>query len=103
MKFKLWLEFELWERDQKWNPYNDFFNMQIDLEDGNKYALNVWTFEYFDSAVKEIEIVGDNLNGKYLEPPDLFIKKLDRKLCENVVSDLIKNNALKKEWLIIED
>lgn len=52
--FGLWLEFEVWRAaGDSDDPHNDFFNMQITLADGRKYALNVWTCGSFPGLVAE--------------------------------------------------
>jgi len=97
ISFKLWLEFEHWTEIE--DTTNDFFNMKIILNDGRSYSLNVWTFEYLRSAQNEDKIEGEDGLGEYLIPPDLFVEKLDRSLIEKCVTNLIKNNELKEEWL----
>ena len=70
--FSLWLEFEAGE---PWNSdaEDDFFNMMIHLRDGREYALNVWTFKYFERACAEDRESGDALGGSYMVAPDLFV------------------------------
>lgn len=97
-EYDLWLEFEQWTSEEGDDLECEFFNMQINLKNGKSYALNVWTYGYFERAISEIRESGENLGGKYLEAPDLFISKMDRSTCEATVSDLIRNNELKEEW-----
>src|SRR5882672_6947821 len=97
--FTLWLEFEQWEPTEADDPENDFFNMEIHLTTGETYTLNVWTFGFLDVARNVCETMGEHLKGKYLLAPDLFVERLDRKLMESIVADLIKDQSLKKEWL----
>jgi hypothetical protein len=96
--FSLWLEFEHWQPTPDDDPTNNFFNMIIVLEDGRRYALNVWTFAYFARAQAEERASGEALGGRYLLPPDLFVERLDRGLLEEVVADLLRNGDLRKEW-----
>lgn len=98
--FRLWLEFEHWQKSDDEQPDNDFFNMQIQLSSGESYALNVWTYKFLDTARAENRRTGEDLGGKYLMAPDLFVEELDRKLMEEVVSDMIANSSLKGDWLI---
>jgi len=49
----------------------------------------VWTFEYFQTAIKENIHFGHNLNGEYLTPPDLFVKEMTRDCIERVIADLL--------------
>ena len=48
--FELWLEFEHWEPKPDDDPTDNFFNMQVKLPDGRRYALNVWTFKFLQKA-----------------------------------------------------
>jgi hypothetical protein len=96
--FELWLEFEHWQPTPEDDPADDFFNMIIRLEDGRRYALNVWTFAYFTRALAETRATGEALSGRYLLPPDVFVERLDRGLLEEVVADLLRNGGLREEW-----
>lgn len=99
--FTLWLEFELWQPSETDDPEDDFFNMQIHLAGGEKYALNVWTFKFFERVRQTYQQDGNYLSGNYLLPPDLFVTKLNRGLIETVVADLIDTGGLKEDWLLI--
>ena len=71
--FKLWLEFE--EVDPgNWDIDNEFANIQVTLPDGRRYGINVWTFKYLETSIKQNQVNGENLNGLYEFPPDLFVK-----------------------------
>jgi hypothetical protein len=102
-RFKLWLEFEVWEPKADDDPEDDFFNMQITLDDEKKYALNVWTFKYLLRAVQDCRESGECLHGSYLTPPDLFVQRLDRGLLEQVVAELIADDELKEEWRVPDE
>ena len=53
--FDLWLEFEVWRAaGDTDDPLDDFFNMTITLPCGDQYALNVWTFAFFDRAITDL-------------------------------------------------
>lgn len=101
IEFELWLEFEHWESGEG-EPEGDFFNMQIALSTGEKYALNVWTYDSIGKAVAEAKETGEGMEGAYLFPPDLFVERMDRALLEEVVADLIDNDELKEEWRLNE-
>ena len=101
--FTLWLEFEWWEARPDDDPEANFFNMQIHFLDGPSYALNVWTYRYLNIAHQEDCMSGDNLNGAYLLPPDLFVTKLDRSHIAAVVMDLAQHGRLREEWCIQEN
>jgi len=98
--FELWLEFEQWERKPDDDFTDDFFNMQVRLADGRRYALNVWTFKFLQRARHPWpyeEGVGEP--DDYLLPPDLFVERLDRKMLERVVSRMLANDEMKPGWL----
>ncbi len=99
--FQLWLEFELWEKD--YNPDEEFFNMTVILENGAKYALNVWTYKFLERTKKENAQSSKSSAGKYLIPPDLLIEKLDRVMIQKIIADLLQQNLMKKEWLVINN
>ncbi|MEY2863460.1 MAG: hypothetical protein RLY58_1167 [Pseudomonadota bacterium] len=97
----MWLEFELWE-GQDYNLEDEFFNMSVELDSGEKYALNVWTYKYLERARNEYNEEKENLSGKYLLPPDLFIERLDRELLQAILSELVQKDVMKQEWLVID-
>ena len=95
MNFKLWLEFE--EVDpENWNIENDACNIHVELADGRKYGLNVWTYSLLKKVVDDDIVSGNNLNGLYQIPPDLFVKELTRNCIENTIQDLLKIDDLEK-------
>jgi hypothetical protein len=97
-QFTLWLEFEHWSDDD--DPEDDFFNMKVTLEDGCSYALNVWTFKFFERVRALDRSTGDCLHGAYLVTPDLLVERLDRLLMERIIADMLDNEGLKNEWLV---
>lgn len=97
--FSLWLEFELWDPAEIRDPADDFFNMQIRLADGRRYALNVWTYDYLRRAVQECREDRSHLQGAYLIPPDLLVERLDRGRMEAIVAEMLANDELRAEWL----
>jgi hypothetical protein len=99
-EFELWLEFEHCEPKLDEDPADDFFNMQVKLPDGRRYALNVWTFKFIQKARYPwpyVEGVGEP--EEYLLPPDLFVERLDRDLLERVVKRMLVEGEMKPEWL----
>lgn len=107
--FTLWLEFELWQpmpelgpRVNAFDAEDDFCNVLITLDTGERYALNVWTYKFFVRARQNDHENGDNLGGRYLLPPDLFVERLERPLFEAVVNDLIRGGGLRVEWRVEE-
>lgn len=104
-KFKLWLEFEEYD-PPTWDNENDFCNINVYLEDGRNYGLNVWTYKFFETALQEDIKFGNNLNGLYLTPPDLFVKELTRECIQKAIEDLLKVDDLEKVFnpsIIIEN
>lgn len=89
INFKLWLEFEEVEPNN-WGIENEFCNIQVHLEDGRHYGINVWTYKFLQTAIDEDKKTGQNLNGLYQKPPDLFVKELTRECIEKTVNDLLK-------------
>jgi hypothetical protein len=106
-KFELWLETERGEPlDQHANrPYENFGNIEVKLKDGRRYALNVWTFDFLPLARYPwpYEIDESEEPANYLLPPDLFVEKLDRPSIEEIVTQLLKNDEMKDEWLCKDD
>lgn len=93
--FKLWLEFE--EVDpESWDITNDFANIHVELADGRHYGLNVWTYHYLQTVIEEDQKTGQNLNGLYQRPPDLFVKELTRDCIQQTIEDLLKLGDLEK-------
>jgi hypothetical protein len=102
--FELWLEFEQWQREPDDDPTDDFFNMQVRLEGGRKYAMNVWTFKFLQRAIYPWSY--EETAGKpeeYVLPPDLFVEQLDRDLLERVVKLMLTKGEMKSEWLCPPD
>ena len=94
-KFNLWLEFEHVDFGD-WSPENEFCNIQVNLEDGRSYGLNVWTYNYLQTSINENKKEGNNLNGLYQKPPDLFVKELTRECIEKSIQDLLNFGDLEK-------
>jgi hypothetical protein len=93
--FKLWLEFE--EVDpSSWDIENDFAIIHVDLLDGRHYGLNIWTYKFFETAINDDICKKNNLDGKYLIPPDLFVKELTRDCIQQAIADLLKKGDLEK-------
>ncbi|MBX3165200.1 MAG: hypothetical protein KF900_12050 [Bacteroidetes bacterium] len=93
--FTLWLEFEKVDPNN-WDIENDFCNILVDLEDGRHYGLNVWTYNYLQTAIAEDKKTGQNLHGLYQTPPDLFVKELTRNCIQQTIEDLLKIGDLEK-------
>jgi len=92
-EFKLWLEFE--EVDpENWGTKNEFANIHLDFPDGRHYGINVWTYEFLKTSIKEDEKSGENLKGLYQTSPDLFVKELTRECIQQVIADLLKKGKL---------
>lgn len=95
IEFKLWLEFEEVDPDN-WDIENEFTNIRVDLPDGRHYGINVWTYKFLETAVRQDRENGENLNGIYMRPPDLFVKELTRDCIEKTIDDLLKQGDLEK-------
>lgn len=93
--FNLWLEFE--EVDfGNWEIENDFCNIQVNLKNGKQYGINVWTYNYLQTAIDSDKNDGNNLYGLYQKPPDLFVKELTRNCIEKTIQDLLKIDELER-------
>lgn len=91
ISFKLWLEFEEFS---PWDDIeNDSANISVNTLDGREYGINVWTFNFLDSARKEESEKG---NFNYLISPDLFVKELSRDCIEQVVKALLNKGNLEQ-------
>lgn len=98
-EYELWFEFERW--DQAFNPGDvecDFFFMGVSFADGREYSLNVWTYAVLPMVIEKSRQEGDNLNGLYMEPPDLFVARMDKETCERVMHHLIEHGLLQHQW-----
>jgi hypothetical protein len=93
--FKLWLEFEE-VNPNNWDIENEFSNIHVDLEDGRHYGLNVWTYKFLQTSINEDKKTGQNLNGLYQKPPDLFVKELTRDCIQQTIEDLLKIGDLER-------
>ena len=94
-EFKLWLEFEE-VGPGTWDTENDFCNIHIDLPDGRHYGINVWTYKYLQTSIKEDSVRVNNLNGLYQIPPDLFVRELSRDCIQKTIEDLLEKGDLEQ-------
>lgn len=94
-EFELWLEFEYVDFSSS-DMENEFCNIQVYLPDGRRYGINVWTYKFLDTIVNLNKESGDNLNGLYQTPPDLFVKELTRDCISKTIEDLLKIGNLEK-------
>ncbi|MCR9155494.1 MAG: hypothetical protein NXI09_15425 [Bacteroidetes bacterium] len=92
-EFKLWLEFEEVEPGN-WDIHNESANIKVDLPEGRQYGINVWTYQFFETAIKTDQENAKNLSGTYQIPPDLFIKEMTRNCIENTIQDLLRTSDL---------
>jgi hypothetical protein len=86
--FELWLETELGTPEQVANrPTENFCNISITLDDGRRYAMNIWTFDFLPFARYDWphEMLTRQSPAKYVLPPDLFVERLDRSTIEAVI------------------
>lgn len=104
----LWLEFEEFDftsnlnfrtgqfEKTDWNNRNDFCNVHVTLNDGRRYGLNVWTFDFLATTIGQDRESGEHLSGTYAIPPDLFVRELTRECIEATIADLLKRGNLEK-------
>lgn len=74
--FTLWLEFEEFKYPSTWDAQNEFCNIHVELPDGRRYGLNVWTYGFLATATRSE--TSSDLSGAYMIPPDLFVRELTR-------------------------
>lgn len=92
-RFELWLEFEHVDFSDS-DMMNEFCNIHVDLPDGRHYGISVWTYKFLNTIIEQDGKSGDNLNGSYRIPPDLFVKELTRDCIEKAISDILKKGNL---------
>jgi len=99
MEARIWIEAEHLADD-----VDDFCNIAIYLSTGERYALNVWTFDFFAVAQAEGEMhASPAVKHLYMHPPDLFVKDLTRSTIEKVVVDVIERGRLPQRCLMPDD
>jgi hypothetical protein len=91
--FHLWLEFEAVDPGN-WDPANEAANILVTLPDGRRYGLNVWTYRFLETIIRQDQASGAHLHGLYQTPPDLFVRELTRECLEKTVADLLKQGDL---------
>lgn len=92
--FALWLEFEeamLWD-----TPTNDFSNIAVDLLDGRRYSINIWTFDYLATSVYCDGTRQEGGRGLYQIPPDLFVRELSRDCVHQAIADLLEQGEIEE-------
>lgn len=99
-EFDLWLEFEHWQTEPNDDPEDEFCNIRFDIENGESYALNVWTFKFLERMRRINAETGEYLSGEYLVTPDLLVPRLDRPTLERIVTDLIESKQLNDAWVV---
>lgn len=113
VEFDLWLETELWmehggDPHQPANrPTENFCNVIVMLQDGRRYALNVWTFDFIPLARLDWPYAYDATKQQplapYLLPPDLLVERLDRDTLNGIIKTMLMRGELKSEWLSEHD
>ena len=93
--YTIWLEFEHVDYSNS-DMENELANVIIDFTDGRHYGINVWTYKFLYTLIELSKKEGTNLNGLYMEPPDLFVKELTRDCIEKTIADLLKTDSLEK-------
>lgn len=99
------MTFDLWsEAEATSDSVNGFCNILVTLNDGRRFALNVWTFSFFNRARSDGEDhASAGLRNTYMLPPDLFVADLTRPTLEAVVEDLIDHGTLPDHCLVADD
>ena len=99
------MDFELWIETEHLEPLvDDFCNVLVTLRTAEEFALNVWTFAYFEVARRRREeSASPDITDRYLLPPDLLVADLTRATLESVVSDLLKQGSMPPHCLVVDD
>lgn len=99
LSVRIWIEAEHIAED-----VTDFCNVVIYVSTGDRYALNVWTFDFFATARAEGELHGSpGVKQLYLHPPDLFVEDLSRPTIEKVIVDILEGGRLPARCLMPDD
>lgn len=104
-EFELWMEFENCEPKPTDGPTDEFTNVAVQLPDGRRYAMNVWTFKFLLGGGRypwPYQITNDP-PAKYVVAPDLIVERLDRPTMERIVQNLLINDEMKAEWICEPD
>lgn len=96
MEARIWIEAEHLAEE-----VDDFCNIVVYLSTGARYALNVWTFDFFNVARAEGEMhASPAVKHLYIHPPDLFVADLSRSTIERAVVDIIERGRLPARCLM---
>lgn len=99
MEIKIWIEAEHLAEE-----VNDFCNVAVYFSTGQRYALNVWTFDFFAVARADGELnASPAAKHLYLHPPDLFAADLTRPTLEKVIVDIIEHGRLPARCLMPDE
>lgn len=101
--FELWLETEIGKPDHPANRRREnFFNVVVTLENGRRYAFNVWTFDFLPLSRYSwpYEPNENAQQADYVQPPDLFVESLDREVIHRIITELIATDKMKCEWQV---
>ena len=99
MEARIWIEAEHLAED-----INDFCNIAVYLSTGERYALNVWTFDFFAVAQADGEMhASPAVKHLYMHPPDLFVQDLTRPTIEKVIVDVLERGRLPQRCLMPDE
>jgi len=99
LSIRIWIEAEHLAED-----IHDFCNVAVYLSTGDRFALNVWTFDFFAEARADGELHGSpDVKHLYLHPPDLFVQDLTRPTIEKVIVDILEGGRLPARCLMPDD
>lgn len=98
--FGLWYEPDEYESSSGFAE--DFCNVQDKMKNGKVYAMNVWSYSYFDDVRNELKQENSAKEPNYILPPDLFVSVLNKSEISRVIDRLIKEEEMRDEWLVSE-
>jgi len=94
----------LWIEAETVADIDDFCNVLVTLPDGRSWGLNVWSFDFFETARQHPELnASAELAFTYMHPPDLFVKDLTRPTLMAVLSDILSDGEAPGHWALVAD
>ncbi len=91
----------IWIEAEEVQDVDDFCNVIVTLGDGRLYGLNVWTFDFFDTARSHDGAEITELAGVYMQPPDLFVSDLSRETIEKAIHHIL-SRQIPDHWVLAE-
>ena len=89
--FSIWSDIE--ELQGKVDPANTHADVFVAFDDGRRYLLKAWTYQYLAHRIEEIrEQSGEE--PLYLIPPDILMRRMEPALLEAAIRDIVQHGDL---------